>query len=50
MEGSAPPTPDAAARDAIGPNPYDPTRARAATDAGRQQGRTLATEIKRVWS
>ncbi|MGQ4435756.1 patatin-like phospholipase family protein [Streptomyces sp. SAS_260] len=42
--------PDAAAREAIGPNPYDPTRAPAAAEAGRHQGRILATEIKPLWT
>ncbi|WP_328834075.1 patatin-like phospholipase family protein [Streptomyces sp. NBC_00252] len=42
--------PDTAAREAIGPNPYDPTRARAAAEAGRHQGRVLATEIKALWT
>ncbi|MFC8360742.1 patatin-like phospholipase family protein [Streptomyces griseorubiginosus] len=42
-------TPDAASRAAIGPNPYDPSRAKLAADAGRQQGRTLAPTVGTVW-
>jgi NTE family protein len=41
--------PDDASRDAIGPNPYDPSRAHAAAEAGRHQGRANATDVKALW-
>ncbi|WFR67685.1 patatin-like phospholipase family protein [Curtobacterium flaccumfaciens] len=41
--------PDKHSREAIGSNPYDPTRAAAAAAAGRQQGRALAAHIRNVW-
>ncbi|MFF7047979.1 hypothetical protein ACFY94_06340 [Streptomyces griseorubiginosus] len=43
-------TPDATSRAAIGPNPYDPARAKPAADAGRQQGRALAPAVGAVWA
>ncbi|MCS5717679.1 patatin-like phospholipase family protein [Herbiconiux sp. CPCC 205763] len=42
-------SPDEQSRDAIGSNPYDPTRASAAAAAGRQQGRALAAQIRDIW-
>jgi NTE family protein len=43
-------TPDDTSRTAIGPNPYDPARAKLAADAGRQQGRALAPTVAAVWA
>jgi len=42
--------PDDASRDAIGSNPYDPNHAQAAAQAGRRQGRAIATEAKALWN
>jgi NTE family protein len=42
--------PDEDSREAIGPNLYDPHRAQAAAEAGRRQGRALASGIKALWA
>lgn len=42
-------SPDEGARAAIGPNPYDPSRAGAAAVEGRRQGRELARAAAEVW-
>jgi NTE family protein len=42
-------SPDDQSREAIGSNPYDPTRASAAAAAGRRQGRSLADRLGGLW-
>ncbi|MGW4587781.1 patatin-like phospholipase family protein [Amycolatopsis thermoflava] len=41
--------PDEHSVEAIGPNPYDPTRRTAAAHAGRAQGEALADELAKLW-
>jgi NTE family protein len=41
--------PDDASRTAIGTNPYDATRAAAAAEAGRAQGRAFAARVRDIW-
>jgi NTE family protein len=41
--------PDAAAVDAIGPDPLDPDRRPAAAKAGVAQGHAIAREVADVW-
>ena len=41
--------PDEESRAAIGPNPYDPTRAGPAAAAGRRQGRAFAASLREIW-
>jgi NTE family protein len=41
--------PDDASRTAIGTNPYDATRAAAAAEAGRAQGRAFAARVREIW-
>ena len=43
-------TPDDTSRASIGPNPYDPTRAKPAADAGRKQGHTIAATVAAIWT
>ncbi|GAA4946320.1 patatin-like phospholipase family protein [Actinoplanes utahensis] len=43
-------SPDAAARAAIGRNPLDPARRRAAAEAGRAQAATEAARLRTLWS
>jgi len=42
--------PDDRSRDAIGANPFDPSRRAPAAEAGRLQGQKLASEVSPVWS
>lgn len=42
-------TPDAASVQAIGPNVLDPAHRAASAQAGREQGRGLATTLRRMW-
>ncbi|NNG37692.1 patatin-like phospholipase family protein [Flexivirga sp. ID2601S] len=41
--------PDERSVEAIGPNPYDPARRKAAAEAGRAQGEALADTVERLW-
>jgi NTE family protein len=41
--------PDDGSRNAIGPNPLDPSTAAAAATAGRVQGRTCVDAAREVW-
>ncbi|MGW4322523.1 patatin-like phospholipase family protein [Streptomyces sp. NPDC004684] len=41
--------PDEQSVEAIGPNPYDPQRRKAAAQAGRTQGEALASKIAMLW-
>ena len=42
--------PDASSREAIGPNPLDPTVAKASAQAGRAQAASVAAEVLEVWA